>query len=120
MPLGVDMAGAEVGAEVKAGVPVGIGPGVGVGAGVHPETSLDVSSKREAAPALTVTVKAAGTDEAEAERGQAGSLRAAAGVAAEARAPVGVAAGARREARMSRGGAKSVESVKKVTRGGGS
>lgn len=97
VPLAVDMAGA--------GVRVGVGPGVGVKveARVRPETSLDVSAKRDAAPALTATVKAAGTDEAEAERGQTGpprgARRAAAGVAAEARAPAGVAAGAWREAR---------------------
>lgn len=65
-----------------------------------------------------MTAKAAGTDEAEAERGQAGAAE----VVVEAGAPVGAAAGAEREARKgpAREGAKSAESAKKVTRGGGS
>lgn len=129
-------AGAEVGAGVKAGV--GSGVRVKVGAGVHPKTNLDVSSKGDVAPALTMTVKAVGTGEAEAkaEIGQRDALRVGvaarvlaeiaaeivAGVAAEARAPAGAAAGAGRGARTepARGGAKSAGSVKKVTRGGGS
>lgn len=53
------------GAEVGAGVQVGVEQGVKVGAGVRPETSLDVSSKRDAAPVLTATIKAANTGEAE-------------------------------------------------------
>lgn len=105
-----------------AGVRVGAEPGVEAGAGVLPETSLDASSKRDAAPAPTVTEKAAGTGEAEAARDPTGptkvALRATARVAAEA----GVAAGARRGARRgpSGRGAKSAENVMKVTRRGGS
>lgn len=53
------------GAEVGAGVQVGVEQGVKVGAGVRPETSLDVSSKRDAAQVLTATIKAANTGEAE-------------------------------------------------------
>lgn len=116
MPHGINTGVAEVGAEAG----VGVGPGVKVGARVHPETSLDVSSKGDRAPALTVTVKAAGAGEA--ERGQRGAPRAAAGVAAEARAPAGAAAGAGREARtgLPRRGAKSAKREKIVTKGGGS
>lgn len=68
---------------------------------------------------MTVTVKAAGSGEVEAERGLRGTPRAAAGAAAAA--PAGVAAGAGREARTgpARRGSKSAESEKKVTRGGG-
>lgn len=53
------------GAEVGAGVQVGVEQGVKVGAGVRPETSLDVSSKRDAAQVLTATIKAANMGEAE-------------------------------------------------------
>lgn len=121
MRRGVDTDSA--GAEVEAGVKVGVGPRVGVkvGAGVRPETSLDVSSNRDTAPVQTMTIKAAGTSEAEAERGQTGTPTAPRRVAAEARAPAGVAAGAGRGARTgpTRGGARSAESAKKVTREGG-
>ena len=76
---------------------------------------------------MTVTVKAAGTGEAERDHtGAAGvTAGAVAGVKAEAKAPVGAAAGAAagagKEARTgpARRGAKSVETVKTVTRGGG-
>ncbi len=117
------MAGARAGAEVGAGVRVGAGPGVEVKveAGVHPETSLDASSKRDAVPALSVTIKAAGTGEAEAERGQTSAPKAPLRATVEARAPAGAAAGAGREARTgpARRGAKSAESMKKFSRGGG-
>ena len=89
------------------------GAGVKAGARVQPETSLDASSKGDAAPVPTVTVKAAGAGEAKVVR------------KAEARAQAGAAAGVTVEAGIgartgpSRREAKPAESVRKVTRGGG-
>lgn len=124
------MGEAGVEAEVEAGALVEAGPEVEVGAGVHPETSLDASSKEDAVPALTVIVKAADTDEAEveagAERSTRATLKVAAGVAAAVKARAGVAAvagtevGTGQRTGPARKGAKSAESEKKVTRGGGS
>lgn len=72
---------------------------VGPGAGVHPEISLDVLSKGDAAPVVTVTVKTAEAGEVEAVKGQKDVQEAAAGAAVVAGAPAEAeaAAGAKTE-----------------------